>query len=116
MVLGWLIAGRVLRPLRAITAAAREISASNLHRRLRPAGPGDEFKELADTLDDLFGRLEASFASQRQFVANASHELRTPLAAERALLQVALADPAATARDAACGLRGGAPSASSRNG
>ncbi|HWE68306.1 MAG TPA: HAMP domain-containing sensor histidine kinase [Acidimicrobiales bacterium] len=93
LVLGWLIAGRLLRPLRTITATAREISASNLHRRLALEGPDDEFRELGATLDDLFGRLEASFDSQRHFVANASHELRTPLTAERSLLQVALADP-----------------------
>jgi signal transduction histidine kinase len=90
---GWLIAGRYLRPLRTITATARDISATNLHRRLSLGGRRDEFGDLADTLDDLFARLEASFASQRNFVANASHELRTPLTAERALLQVALSDP-----------------------
>jgi len=96
LVLGWLIAGRLLRPLRTITTTAQEISASNLHRRLALTGPDDEFKQLGATLDDLFGRLEASFESQRHFVANASHELRTPLTAERTLLQVALADPGAT--------------------
>jgi signal transduction histidine kinase len=95
--LGWLIAGRFLRPLRTITTTARAISASNLQQRLALGGPDDEFKALGNTLDDLFGRLEASFASQRHFVANASHELRTPLTAERTLLQVALADPEATA-------------------
>jgi|ERR1022692_2769884 signal transduction histidine kinase len=95
--LGWLMAGRVLAPLRVITASARAISASNLHERLSLDGPYDEFTELGDTLDDLFGRLEASLQSQRHFVANASHELRTPLTAERTLLQVALADPDATA-------------------
>jgi len=95
--LGWLVAGRVLRPLRIITSTARDISASNLHERLGLEGPDDEFRELGDTLDDLFGRLEASFESQRHFVANASHELRTPLTAQRALIQVALADPDATA-------------------
>ena len=93
---GWLIAGRVVRPLRTITSAARDISATNLHRRLDPGGRGSEFAELGDTLNGLFGRLEASFESQRRFVANASHELRTPLSAGRALLQVALADPGAT--------------------
>jgi signal transduction histidine kinase len=96
LIIGWFIAGRFLRPLRTITAAARDISASNLHRRLGRTGRGDEFTDLADTLDDLFARLEASFVAQRRFVANASHELRTPLTAERALLQVALADPDAT--------------------
>jgi signal transduction histidine kinase len=95
--IGWLIAGRVLRPLRTITATARRISASSLHERLALHGPDDELKELADTLDSLFSRLEASFGAQRRFAANASHELRTPLTRERALLQVTLADPAATA-------------------
>ncbi len=96
MGLGWLVAGRVLRPLRTITGAAREISATDLHRRLALAGPDDEFKELGDTFDGLLGRLEASFAAQRQFIANASHELRTPLARLKTLAQVALADPNAS--------------------
>jgi signal transduction histidine kinase len=94
--IGWLIAGRVLRPLRTITATARDISAGNLHQRLAVDGPDDEFRQLGDTLDGLFGRLEAAFQAQRHFVANASHELRTPLTAEKTLLQVALADPGAT--------------------
>ena len=91
--LAWWIAGRFLRPLRTMNAAAREISATNLHRRLGLDGPQDELAELGQTLDDLFGRLEASFEAQRHFVANASHELRTPLAGLRTLLEVALADP-----------------------
>ena len=94
--LGWVVAGRNLRPLRSIIATSRDISARNLHERLALTGPRDEFTELGETLDGLFGRLEASFESQRRFVANASHELRTPLAAERTLLQVALADPGAS--------------------
>jgi signal transduction histidine kinase len=93
--LGWIVAGRVLRPLRTITAAARDISATSLHRRLALRGPADELKELGDTFDGLLARLDASFAAQRQFVANASHELRTPLAWQRTLVQVALADPGA---------------------
>jgi signal transduction histidine kinase len=93
LVLGWLAAGRVLRPLAVITAAARRISATNLNQRLTLAGPDDELKALGDTLDELFARLEASFQAQRAFVANASHELRTPLTRERAMLQVALDDP-----------------------
>ncbi len=97
LALGWLIAGRFLRPLRTITATARDISASNLSRRLSLASRDYEFTELGETLDDLFARLEASFQAQRHFVANASHELRTPLTAERTLLQLALADPDATA-------------------
>jgi len=96
-VLGWFAAGRVLRPLRSITETARTISAGNLHERLALTGPEDEFKALGDTLDDLLARLEASFEAQRRFVANASHELRTPLTLERTLLQVALADPNASA-------------------
>ncbi|OLF18944.1 sensor histidine kinase [Actinophytocola xanthii] len=96
LALGWWLAGRILRRLRTITAAARDISATNLHRRLALAGPDDELKELGDTFDELLGRLESSFQAQRQFVANASHELRTPLARQRAIGQVALDDPDAT--------------------
>jgi signal transduction histidine kinase len=95
--LGWVMAGRALQPLRAITATARQISATSLDRRLALAGPDDEIKELGDTVDDLLGRLEAAFRAQRQFAANASHELRTPLAWQRTLVQVALADPDADA-------------------
>jgi len=94
--LGWLVAGRILRPVRIITTSTRQISAANLHRRLALQGPGDELKELGDTIDDLLTRLEASFQSQRRFVANASHELRTPLTLLRLVVQVALADPDAT--------------------
>jgi signal transduction histidine kinase len=90
---GWLVAGRMLRPIRTITRTARRISATNLHQRLALDGPEDELKELGDTLDDLFARLDAAFEAQRQFVANASHELRAPLTRQRALIQVALADP-----------------------
>ena len=93
LAVGWLVAGRFLRPLRTITATTREISASNLHERLNLAGPDDELKELADTFDELLDRLERSFAFERQFVANASHELRTPLAGMRTSLDVAMAKP-----------------------
>jgi signal transduction histidine kinase len=95
--IGWFLAGRVLRPLSTITAAAQRISASSLHERLALPGPDDELKKLADTLDTLFARLEASFDAQRRFAASASHQLRTPLTRERTLLQVTLADPASTA-------------------
>jgi signal transduction histidine kinase len=90
---GWLVAGRMLRPVRTITATARRISANNLRERLALDRADEEFKRLGDTLDDLFARLAAAFEAQRHFIANASHELRTPLSAERSLLQVALDDP-----------------------
>lgn len=93
IVLGRLVAGRVLRPLRTITTATRRITADNLHERLAVAGPTDEVKDLADTIDGLLERLESSFTAQRRFVANASHELRTPLATMRASLDVAVAKP-----------------------
>ncbi|SEE03511.1 HAMP domain-containing sensor histidine kinase [Streptomyces sp. TLI_105] len=93
LLLGRLLAGRVLRPLRLVTAATRRISAENLHERLAVTGPADEVKELADTVDGLLERLEASFVAQRRFVGNASHELRTPLATMRASLDVAVAKP-----------------------
>jgi signal transduction histidine kinase len=95
-VVGWAIAGRALRPLRTMTTTAQAISVDSLHSRIGLDSPYEEFAELGATLDDLFGRLDAAFRSQRDFVANASHELRTPLTAERALLQVALADPDAS--------------------
>jgi signal transduction histidine kinase len=94
--LGWLLAGRVLRPLRTITATARRLSATSLHERLAMTGPEDELKELGDTFDSLLVRLERAFDAQRQFVANASHELRTPLARQRTLIEVALGDPEPT--------------------
>ncbi|MBD2891177.1 Adaptive-response sensory-kinase SasA [Actinomadura sp. RB99] len=95
LLVGRLLARRVLRPLRLITAATRRISADHLDRRLAVTGPTDEVKDLADTIDGLLERLEASFAAQRRFVANASHELRTPLATMRASLDVASAKPGA---------------------
>ena len=94
--LGWLMAGRALRPVRTMSSRARGISERNLHERLALDGPDDELKELGDTFDELLGRLESAFESQRQFVANASHELRTPITLERTLVEVALADPGAT--------------------
>lgn len=95
--LSWYLAGRTLRPLRTMITTVRDISATSLHRRLALAGPPDELTELGDTFDALLGRLEGAFEAQRQFVANASHELRTPLARQRAIGQVALGDPGATA-------------------
>jgi signal transduction histidine kinase len=94
--LGWVVAGRVLQPLRTMTTATQEISEENLNRRLAMEGPPDELRRLADTIDGLLGRLEGAFGAQRRFVANASHELRTPLTAVRALLEMVLSDPKAT--------------------
>jgi signal transduction histidine kinase len=91
--LGWLVAGRALRPVREMTAAAQRISEDSLHERLAVHGPTDELKELGDTIDGLLERLEVAFNAQRRFVANASHELRTPLTTMRAALDVALAKP-----------------------
>ncbi|NGO14696.1 HAMP domain-containing protein [Streptomyces sp. HC44] len=104
LALGWLMAGRVLAPLRTMTAAARRISADNLHERLAVPGPDDELKAMADTFDDVLARLEGAFEAQKQFVANASHELRTPLTLQQTIVDVALADPDASAETlrAAC--------------
>ncbi|ARF62777.1 two-component sensor histidine kinase [Streptomyces violaceoruber] len=90
---GWWIAGRVLRPVHAMTAKARRLSERTLHQRIASSGPDDELKELGETLDALLGRLERAFDSQRRFIANASHELRTPLATQRAAIQIGLDDP-----------------------
>src|SRR5947209_10667692 len=91
--LGWLVAGRVLRPLRTMTATTRQISERNLNERLALSGPQDELKDLADTVDGLLARLETHVAEQQRFAANASHELRTPLALTQTLLDVARKDP-----------------------
>jgi signal transduction histidine kinase len=93
---GWLVAGRVLQPVRTMTQDVRALSAASLHRRLVLEGPDDELSDLGATFNDLLARLDASFQAQRAFVANASHELRTPLARQRTLLQVAIEDPNAT--------------------
>jgi signal transduction histidine kinase len=95
--LGWAAGGRVLRPLAAVTTAAQGASQENLGQRLALTGPPDELKELADTFDAMLARLEAAFASQRRFVADASHELRTPLTEMRTLIDVTMARPAASA-------------------
>ena len=95
----YVLAGRVLRPLQDITSAAQRLSAERLDARIALTGPPDELKELADTFDDMLGRLQASFEAQRRFVADASHELRTPLAVMRTEVDVALADPDATVED-----------------
>jgi signal transduction histidine kinase len=92
-VAGWIVAGRILRPVRRITAAAREASEQNLSHRIALQGPHDELRELADTFDTMLERLDRAFTSQRQFIANASHELRTPLTLMRTAIDVVLAKP-----------------------
>jgi len=99
IVLGFTMAGRVLRPLHQITATAKRLSEQTLHERIGLRGPADELKELADTFDAMLGRLDAAFDTQRRFVANASHELRTPLAIARTEVDVTLADPDASAAE-----------------
>ena len=94
--LGWMIAGRMLRPLQEIAVVARRASASTLHERIAMQGPSDELRELADTFDAMLARLESAFEAQRDFIANASHELRTPLAIMRTEVDVTLADPRAS--------------------
>jgi signal transduction histidine kinase len=89
----WVAAGRTLRPLAEITATARRVADRNLHERIGLTGPRDELRRLADTFDDMLARLDAAFAAQRRFAANASHELRTPLAINRTLIEVALSHP-----------------------
>jgi signal transduction histidine kinase len=93
---GWWLAGRMLRRISAITTAARRAGENNLHERLNLPGPDDELKKLADTFDSMLERLDAAFAAQKRFVANASHELRTPLAVTRTAVEVTLGKPEAT--------------------
>jgi signal transduction histidine kinase len=98
-ILGWIVAGRVLRPLHRITAAARAASERNLSARVALRGPRDELHELAETFDEMLDRLQGAFDGQRRFIANASHELRTPLAVMRATVDVVLDDPESTPAD-----------------
>jgi signal transduction histidine kinase len=98
-ILGWIVAGRALRPVHRITAAARAASETNLSARVALSGPRDELHELAETFDEMLDRLQAAFEGQRRFIANASHELRTPLAVMRATIDVVLDDPDSTPDD-----------------
>jgi signal transduction histidine kinase len=98
-ILGWIAAGRALRPVQQITAAARAASEHNLSARVAPRGPRDELRELAETFDEMLGRLQAAFEGQQRFIANASHELRTPLAVMRATVDVVLGNAGSTPGD-----------------
>ncbi|MCG5216794.1 ATP-binding protein [Streptosporangium soli] len=99
VVVGWLVAGRILRPIHRITATAQRLSLSTLHERIALIGPKDELKELADTFDAMLDRLERSVEGQRRFIANASHELRTPLAVQRAAIEIGLPEDVGEIRD-----------------
>jgi signal transduction histidine kinase len=96
---GWIVAGRILRPVHRITAAARAASEHNLSQRIALQGPHDELRELADTFDTMLDRLDRAFTGQRQFIANASHELRTPLTVMRTAIDVVLAKPNPTSAE-----------------
>ncbi len=98
-ILGWIAAGRALRPVHRITAAARAASEHNLSARVALRGPRDELRELAETFNEMLGRLQAAFEAQRQFIANTSHELRTPLAVMRTTVDVVLGNPEGTPGD-----------------
>jgi signal transduction histidine kinase len=100
-VAGWILAGRILRPVHRLTAAARAASEQNLSQRIALQGPRDELRELADTFDTMLERLDRAFTSQRQFIANASHELRTPLTVMRTAIDVVLAKPEPTREELA---------------
>lgn len=99
LVVGWIVSGRMLRPLGEISNSVREIQASDLKQRIDLGGPNDELRQLADTFDDMLGRLDEAFEGQRQFIHQASHELRNPLAVIRTNLEVTLSDPDASAED-----------------
>lgn len=99
LIVGWVVSGRMLRPLGEISNSVREIQASDLKQRIDLGGPNDELRQLADTFDDMLGRLEEAFEGQRQFIHEASHELRNPLAVIRTNLEVTLSDPDANAED-----------------
>jgi signal transduction histidine kinase len=98
-ILGWVAAGRALRPVHRITAAARAASEHDLSARVALRGPRDERYELAETFDEMLGRLQVAFEGQQRFIANASHELRTPLAVMRASVDVVLDNPRSTPDD-----------------
>ena len=96
---GWFVSGLVLRPVERIRSVASDIQHTDLSRRINLDGPDDELKHLADTFDEMLGRIDDAFESQREFIHEASHELRNPLAVIRTNIDVALADPDASAEE-----------------
>ncbi|MEW1924530.1 MULTISPECIES: sensor histidine kinase [unclassified Streptomyces] len=91
ILLAWWMAGRVLHPVSVITGTARRLSGENLHERIALDAPPGELKQLADTFDEMLGRIEQLVSAQQRFAANAAHELRTPLAVQRAAAEIGLA-------------------------
>ena len=104
LAIGWWVAARALRPVERITSTAREITATDLSRRIAATGPRDELRTLADTIDDMLGRLDGAFRAQRTLVEDVSHELRNPVAVIQANVEAVLASEQSTPaerRDAA---------------
>ncbi|MEU1725912.1 HAMP domain-containing sensor histidine kinase [Nonomuraea sp. NPDC005692] len=99
--IGWVLSGRVLRPVRSITRTTEEIQATDLTRRIRLGGSRDELKDLADTIDTMLDRLEEAFSAQRRLIDDASHELRSPLTIIRANVDAVLASPEASEEERA---------------
>jgi signal transduction histidine kinase len=87
--LAWLLAGRALRPVHAVTSRVAAIGSRSLHERVPVPSSSDEIAELATTMNDMLGRLEAASATSRRLVSDASHELRTPVTVMRTELEVA---------------------------
>lgn len=96
LVIGWFVAGRMLRPVGRITATTQDITATDLTRRIGATGPHDELRTLADTIDAMLGRLDAAFRAERDFVEDVSHELRNPVAVVRANVEAVLGDVEST--------------------
>jgi signal transduction histidine kinase len=90
LAISWWLSGRALRPVRRITATTKEITATDLSRRIALEGPADELRDLSETIDDMLDRLDRAFAAQRQLIDDASHELRNPLAVIQANVEAVL--------------------------
>jgi len=101
LVVGWFVAGRLLRPVGEITRTANRLSASDLSQRINATGPHDELRILADTVDGMLDRLDDAFRAERALVEDVSHELRNPVAVVQANVEAVLADEHATADERA---------------